>query len=133
VIAADPVVAERLSVDIAGPVLHLRRVRLADGVPLAILENFLPHELVGLEVAELETAGLYQLMRARGIQISVAQQRIGARTASGLESRLLELGRNGPVLTMDRTAYDSSGRAVEFGQHCYRPDLYSFEITLVET
>jgi DNA-binding GntR family transcriptional regulator len=33
---------------------------------------------------------------------------------------------------MSRTAFDSSGRAVEHGQHCYRPDLYSFEITLVD-
>jgi DNA-binding GntR family transcriptional regulator len=32
---------------------------------------------------------------------------------------------------MSRTAFDTSGRAVEYGQHCYRPDLYSFEIALV--
>jgi DNA-binding GntR family transcriptional regulator len=35
------------------------------------------------------------------------------------------------VLTMERVAYDNSGRAIEFGHHCYRPDLYSFETTLV--
>ena len=62
----------------------------------------------------------------------VARQKIGARRAEGDESALLEIDAGGPVLTMDRTAYDNSGRAVEFGQHCYRPDLYSFEITLVD-
>ncbi|MCU1560464.1 MAG: putative transcriptional regulator, GntR-family, partial [Mycetocola sp.] len=36
------------------------------------------------------------------------------------------------VLTMNSTAFDSSGRAVEVGRHCYRPDPYSFEITLVD-
>jgi len=33
---------------------------------------------------------------------------------------------------MDRVAYDESGSFVEFGHHCYRPDLYAFEITLVD-
>jgi len=27
------------------------------------------------------------------------------------------------TLTMGRAAYDNSGHAVEFGQHCTRPDL----------
>jgi DNA-binding GntR family transcriptional regulator len=62
----------------------------------------------------------------------VARQRIGARRATPSEAKLLDVDRNGPLLTMDRTAYDASGRAAEFGQHAYRPDLYSFEITLVD-
>jgi DNA-binding GntR family transcriptional regulator len=33
---------------------------------------------------------------------------------------------------MHRTAFDDSGRAVEFGSHVYRPDMYSFEMTLVD-
>ena len=39
-------------------------------------------------------------------------------------------GRKGdPLLTMNRTAFDDSGRAVEFGSHAYRPELYTFEMT----
>jgi DNA-binding GntR family transcriptional regulator len=33
---------------------------------------------------------------------------------------------------MERTTYDDSGRAVEFGSHVYRAHLYSFEMTLVD-
>ena len=36
------------------------------------------------------------------------------------------------MLTMERTSYDDQGRAVEYGSHLYRPDLYAFETTLVE-
>ncbi len=32
---------------------------------------------------------------------------------------------------MDRVAYDNNGRAVEYGHHAYRPDLYSFDVTVV--
>ena len=62
----------------------------------------------------------------------VAKQRLGARKASVQESTILDIEKNAALLTMDRTAYDNSGRAIEFGHHCYRPDLYSFEVTLVE-
>lgn len=133
VVAADEQIAERLTVELGSPVLHVRRLRLSDAVPLAVLENYLPQEFTGITAAELQTRGLYQLMRGRGTTIRVAQQRIGARAASTEESRLLDIKLHGAVLTMDRTAYDNSGRAVEFGQHCYRPDLYSFEITLVDS
>ena len=36
-----------------------------------------------------------------------------------------------PLLTMARTAFDDGGRAVEYAEHCYRADAYSFDTTLV--
>ena len=124
--------AEILGVDVGAPVAHFRRLRSADGVPIAILENYLPAELVNVNDSDLLTHGLYQIIRSSGITIRVAKQKIGARRATNVESDLLEIDKNDPVLTMDRTAFDNSGKAVEFGRHCYRPDLYSFEITLVD-
>ncbi|MFI5952918.1 GntR family transcriptional regulator [Cryptosporangium sp. NPDC051539] len=129
---ADEEVAGRLAVAVGSPVLHLRRLRLSDGVPLAVMENYLPEEFTGLSADGLTTRGLYQLLRGRGTHIRVARQRIGARPAAAEEARLLEIKRHGAVLTMDRTAYDDVGKVVEFGHHCYRPDLYAFEITLVD-
>ncbi len=132
-LSADQALAERLGVAEGTPVLHIRRLRLTGGVPLAVMENFLGAELADLSAEQIRSHGLYQLMRARGVQIRVAAQHIGARLATAQEARLLEIRRHGPVLTMERTAYASSGRAVEFGHHCYRPDLYSFELTLVQS
>lgn len=131
VIEADAHLAEVLSIPVGASVLHVRRVRTSDGVPLAVLENFLPPEFIDLTDEDLKSHGLYQLMRTRGTMMSVAQQRIGARAATPEESTLLKIRAHGPVLTMDRTAYNNNGKAVEYGRHCYRPDLYAFEITLV--
>jgi DNA-binding GntR family transcriptional regulator len=33
---------------------------------------------------------------------------------------------------MERTSFDDNGRAVEYGTHLYRPDLYAYETTLVD-
>ena len=129
---ADAKVAERLGVAVGSPVLHLRRLRLADSTPVSVMENWLPADFTDIGEAELNEHGLYQMLRFRGVTMSVAKQRIGARKAQADEPDLLDIEKNAALLTMDRTAYDNSGRAVEFGHHCYRPDLYSFEATLVE-
>lgn len=129
---ADAHIAELLTVPLGSPVLHIRRLRSADGVAISILENTLPEEFADLDLGLLSKHGLYQLLRTRGVNIRVAKQRIGARAANASEAELLDLSRGGPLLTMERTAFDQSGRAVEWGTHCYRPDLYSFEVTLVD-
>ncbi|WP_350348244.1 GntR family transcriptional regulator [Agromyces sp. G08B096] len=131
-VAADEVAAEALGVAPGSEVLHVRRLRIADGAPLAILDNLLPAPFADLDRESLEKHGLYQLLRARGVTMRVAKQRIGARAATSQEAELLDLSRGAPILTMSRTVFDNSGVAVEFGQHCYRPDRYSFEVTLVD-
>lgn len=131
IVPASSDVAEHLGISEAGQVIHTRRLRTADGSPVAILENYLPADVVDLTRDELEERGLYQLLRSRGVTIQIANQRIGARRAHDDEGGLLEIDRDGPVLLMERTAYDNAGRAIEYGVHIYRPDRYSFETTLV--
>lgn len=130
-VPADENVAEKLGLEPGTEVLHVKRLRLADDIPVSILENYLPAPYVDLSAEDLERFGMYQLLRVRGVNIRVAKQRMGARRATNGEAVLLEVERQSPVLTMDRTAFDSTGTAVEFGHHCYRPDRYAFEVTLV--
>ena len=132
VVKATELLADRLAVPEGAAVLHVKRVRLADNVPVSVLENWLPTEFTDITARELETAGLYEILRARGVTIRVAKQRIAARTATTDDSLLLDIDKHSALITMERTAVDSSGKAIEFGSHCYRPDLYSFEVTLVE-
>ncbi|MEO5832430.1 MAG: GntR family transcriptional regulator [Nakamurella sp.] len=132
VIPADEQMARHLDIPAGKSILHLRRLRFANGEPLAIMENFLPEDLADLPEKDLEARGLYQMMRSRGIHIRVAKQRIGARTGTTEECRLLTERRGSPLLTMDRSTYDDSGRTVEWGHHVYRASQYSFAVTLVD-
>lgn len=131
IVPAGEEVAGRLGVEPGAPVLRLRRRRTTDGVPVAVLENHLPSQFCDITVAQLEERGLYQVLRARGVSIQVANQRIGARRALLDEPELLDIPEGSPVLTMERVAFDDAGRVIEYGEHCYRPDMYSFETTLV--
>lgn len=128
---ADSDVAVELNLAADHEVVTIQRLRRANGEPLAVMTNYLPIELAP-SADELEVSGLYQALRTRGVHIRLARQRIGAKQATKTEARLLDEKPGGPLLTMTRTAFDDSGRAVEFGSHCYRASRYYFETTLVD-
>ena len=132
IIPASEKVSGFLDVPVGTKVLRLRRLRFANAEPLAILENYLPEDLADIGQSDLESRGLYQLMRAKGVHIRVAKQRIGARAGTVEECQLLGERKNSPLLTMDRATHDDSGRPVEWGHHVYRASQYSFEVTLVD-
>jgi DNA-binding GntR family transcriptional regulator len=131
-VTAPDDVAVRLGLPVGSAVVRLERLRSAMGEPLAILRNWIPVGLVRFTANDLEQGGLYARLRSAGVRICVASQSIGAKAAGTEEARLLEVKRGAPLLTMDRTTYDDTGRAVEFGHHVYRSDSYSFETTVVE-
>jgi DNA-binding GntR family transcriptional regulator len=125
-------VAEQLAIDAGTEVVRLERLRSADGEPLALLRNWLPHDLgAGLTAEELETSGLYELFRRAGVHPQIATQRIGAVAASPEEARHLDVPEGAALVTMERTTFDETGRAVELGQHAYRADRYTFEVMVV--
>jgi DNA-binding GntR family transcriptional regulator len=106
------------------------RLRYADGEPLALMRNHVPANLLRLSAEDLETRGLYNLLRASGINLRIARQSIGGRAATTAEAKALSEAKGAPLLTMERAAYDDQGRAVEHGDHIYRASRYSFDLTL---
>lgn len=130
IVRAPEEVAEAMKLEPGSLVHHFTRLRMVGKEPIALMENFVAGH-VPLDRDELERSGFYRMLRAVGIYLQIASQTIAARQARLEESRLLEIGRHRPVLTMRRVSYDSAGRAIEFGSHVYPADRYSFEISLV--
>lgn len=129
--AADERVAGELQLEAGEEVWFLERLRFVNDEALAHMQNYLPCSVVDLSDVDLTTNGLYATLREAGVAMRVARQRISARRAEAGEARMLGEKRGAPLLTMERTAYDDAGRAVEYGTHAYRPDRYAFESTLV--
>lgn len=126
---ASQSVADRLGVDVGTDVVELERLRYMDGIPLAILYNWLPLANVPPR-SELEEGGLYEFMRGRGIMIASTHQMVGAQRAQRREARLLDIAVRQPTLTIERTAFDQHGQIVEWGFHTYRADRYRYESTV---
>ncbi|MET9165281.1 UTRA domain-containing protein, partial [Streptomyces cellulosae] len=112
-------------------VILLERLRRTHGLPVALLSNYLPSGLLDLDGDRLEATGLYRMMRAAGITLHSARQRVGARSATAEEASRLDEKEGAALLTMQRTAYDDTGRAVEYGSHIYRASRYSFDFQLL--
>ncbi|MEU1180264.1 GntR family transcriptional regulator [Streptomyces sp. NPDC005820] len=127
--AAD--VAAALGIAEGAQVTLLERLRSAHGEPVAYLCNYLPPALFDLDTARLEATGLYHLMRSTGITLHSARQTIGARAATAEEAVLLGEEAGAALLTMQRTAYDDTGRPVEYGTHIYRASRYAFDFQLL--
>ncbi|MEZ7007075.1 GntR family transcriptional regulator [Streptomyces sp. AD55] len=123
--------AVALGVAEGSDVHRVERLRFAHGEPIAYLCNILPTGLLDLDTAQLEATGLYRLMRAAGVTLHSARQSIGARAATAAEAERLGEHEGAPLLTMERTTFDDTGRAVEFGTHTYRPARYSFDFQLL--
>nr|WP_202501576.1 GntR family transcriptional regulator [Streptomyces sp. SID5785] len=130
-VPATAQVAAALGVTEGEQVHRVERLRLAHGEPMAYLCNHLPAGLLALDDTRLEATGLYRLMRAAGLTLHSARQSIGARTATAAEAERLGEPEGAPLLTMERTTFDDTGRAVEFGAHTYRASRYSFDFQLL--
>ncbi|WP_137994982.1 GntR family transcriptional regulator [Streptomyces vilmorinianum] len=124
-------VAAALGVPEGSDVRYVERLRAAHDEPMAYLRNHLPAGLLDLDAGRLETTGLYRLMRGAGITLHSARQTVGARAATAAEAELLAEKEGAPLLTMERTTFDDTGRAVEFGSHLYRASRYSFDFQLM--
>lgn len=126
-------VARALQVPENSDVVGLVRLRFAMRKPIARMTNYLPIIFADITAEELEKRGLYDIMRSRGVRLHSANQVVGARTATAVESRLLEERRNAALLTMQRTTLDDQGSVVEYGSHIYAASRYRFEFSLLSS
>lgn len=131
-IAATEELAGHLGVDPDEPLVRISRLRLGDGVPMAI-ENV---HLVASRVPHIEErmqdwTSLYELLReAYDITPVAANQTIESAVASPSEARLLETDTGAPLLMLTRTSWTSDDEPVEFTSSLYRGDRYRFITTL---
>ncbi len=130
VIKASDLVKEALQLADDQFVIFLERIRYGDAEPIALMHNFIPTSLVTLSSEMLEEHGLYELLRASGVHPDRATQRISAKNATAEEARLLDESKGTALVTMERTTYDVSGRAIEFAQHVYRAARYALVSTV---
>jgi len=125
VMKASDLVKSALGLEDNQLVIYLERLRFGEGEPIALMHNYLPITLVTMSNEMLEEHGFYELLRASGIFPDHATQRISAKNASTVEANFLNEPRGTALLTMERTTYDASGKAIEFAQHVYRAARYS--------
>ncbi|MDH3665172.1 MAG: GntR family transcriptional regulator, partial [Alphaproteobacteria bacterium] len=117
----------------AEDVITIQRLRLADGLSMAIETLSTPRDLVpGLEGAELENRSFYEILSSRyGMSVVGTHQTIEATVTDDEESTLLEVPPQSPALLFERTSWSTDQRIIEHVRSVYRGDRYKFEIESV--
>lgn len=107
-------------------VISLRRLRLANEIPMAIEWTHLPVHLCPdlLETFDPHTSLYEKLAHHYGIHIAVTEEVAEAAVANAEESRLLQINKSSPVFHFVRTSYLRDGKPVEYVNSTYRGDRY---------
>jgi GntR family transcriptional regulator len=126
VIPAGARLGRILHVSPAEPVVAVKRLRLADGEPMAIELLHVRQALVpGMTASDLEQNSFYDLLASRyDLSIIGGSQTIEPTVTNEEESAALGVPLHSPAFLFERTSRDDSGRIVEFVQSVYRGDRY---------
>lgn len=126
VVPAGEESAEALHVPPQEKLVRLRRVRIADSLPMGVECSCLPLQLCPdfVEKFDPRTSLYHTLSQIYGIHITQADEVVEAGLASGEEARLLRIPKNSPVFLFTRTSYVASGQAVEYVKSTFRGDRY---------
>jgi GntR family transcriptional regulator len=122
--AAD--VAEALELSPGVHVTHVGRLRVVDGTPVIVQHSWVPYDLCpDLWGEPLADDSLYATLRAYGIVLRRADQRIAAVSAPKEHASPLEVPARAPLLRVERVTLDDRNVPVELARSWMRP---GFEI-----
>jgi GntR family transcriptional regulator len=125
-VPGDEEVAEALRLPADEKLIRLRRVRIADSLPMGVETAYLPVRLYPglLEKFDPQTSLYEALARLYGIQIAIAEEVVEAGLAGAEEARLMRIAKGSPVFLFTRTSHVESGQAVEYVKSIFRGDRY---------
>jgi len=124
--------AELFAIAPGAGVFELARLRMLDGLPVAVDRARVPlRRAPSLVAADWSTASLYEELAAAGAAPVSAAYTLEAQPAARDEAALLGLDDGAPVLVTSTATHDAEGRLVEVTRTAYRGDRYRFHATLV--
>ncbi|MGH3659447.1 MAG: GntR family transcriptional regulator [Micromonosporaceae bacterium] len=131
-ISAGARLGRRLRVSPEEEILVFQRLRLADGIPMALETLHVPHSLVpGLSGEDLERHSFYDLLAKQyDITVATGVQTIEPTVTNSEESELLDVPLHSPALLFELSTETDTGRTAEFTRAIYRGDRYRLTVKL---
>ena len=122
--AVSPDESMTLGLSPGAAVYRFHRIRLADGMPMAIERSTIPG--FALAGAEAVAESLYDALEAAGNRPVRALQRLRAVLFDADQAALLGMEQGAAGLFIERRGFLEDGRAIEATQSWYRGDAYDF-------
>ncbi|MFD1946318.1 GntR family transcriptional regulator [Nocardioides aestuarii] len=128
---AGPGVARALGVTPGDAVIHWKRLRRADGLPMCLEDAYLNEVLLPGFLQSGMPTSLYDALDSRGLRPTWAEDSIAADIAGQQEAELLEVAQGSPVLRQSRRAI-AEEKVVEVSRSVYRADRFTWWVQLGE-
>lgn len=127
---ASKFVAQNMDLRLGEAVFRMRRLRIADGVPMMLERTYMPVKVFeGLTQRMVESKSLYEIVEQDfRMKIKTAEEAFGARAARPDEARLLKIDEDAPVLHLVRTTYNSKNVVIEYTRSVARADMFEYKI-----
>lgn len=121
--------APSLGLRVTEPVVVVRRLRLADGEPVALETAVLVRRTADVVMgAELETGSLHEALGRAGFHLRRGNATISSEAAGPEDVRLLGVRAGTPLLVERRVILDVQGRPVEATESRYPGDRYALDV-----
>lgn len=133
VIPANSEIARALTILPGAEVVAIHRVRMADGLPVALERSHIFYALCPgiLESHDFSRESLYRVLREEyHLHLTHAHQTIEAVIAGEDEQDVLEAEPGMPILSVTRVTYNENDQPIEYVRSSYRGDRYKFYTVL---
>jgi GntR family transcriptional regulator len=126
---AGPGVARALNISEGDAVIHWKRLRRADSVPMCLEDAYLNEVLIPGFLQSGMPTSLYEALGSRGLRPTWAEDSITADVANAEEGKLLEVEPDTAVLRHSRRAL-AGEKVVEVSRSVYRSDRFTLWVQL---
>ncbi|KMM36446.1 GntR family transcriptional regulator [Guptibacillus hwajinpoensis] len=131
IVPAPTYISEQLTIQEHAPVYEIKRIRLADGIPMALEKTYISANLVKGLTEEIVQSSLYHHIENQlSIKIDEATQVLESSVATQQEAEYLNIQKGAPILLIQRNTTLTDGTSLEIVKSSYRGDRYKFTITL---
>ncbi len=111
--------------------LCIKRTRLLDGVPFALMTNYFDILTVPNIDKKLNLESLYSFLKEEyNIEFFNAEEIVEALASSKEEAVKLDIKEGSPLLSLKRLAFDKTSKAIEYSHLVIKGDMYKHKILL---
>lgn len=127
---ANSYFVRNLQINLGDPMIKIKRLRIADGIPMMLERTYLPADHFKLLTKDmLVNHSLYQVFQERfNESVSYADEYFLAGSISGKDSGYLDLQEGTPCLNLRRQSFNQYNQVIEFTLSVARSDQFAYHV-----
>lgn len=130
IISSNQFFADKLGIKEGESLIKIKRLRLADDLPMMLERSYLPfNEFATLTEEMVKSKPLYEIFKEDFNEVvKVADEEFSAGIVSDYEADQLEVLRDSPCLKLVRTTYNTENKVIEYTLSIARSDQFVYRV-----